>query len=427
MNRIEAPKYINTTDLNFKLPQLSEERLPNSVLMYSLNSGVQEVIQIEWIFTAGNSYEHKNMVASTATSLLKNGTKTKTAFELNEFFEQYGAFLNRACYNEIMVVSLSCMSKHLPILLPVVVEIFQESVFPQEELDLYIANSKQTLNVSLQKSDFVANRTIDTVLYGWHHPYAKMSQHEYLDALTREDLLIHYNDYIKNGRCIIMASGQVTDATQKLLATTFGNLPFRAMRKFHLLPNPFPKPEARGQQEIINDATSVQGSIRIAQPFPNRLHGHFKKMQVLNTVFGGYFGSRLMSNIREDKGYTYGIHSFMVNHIQVSGLMISTEAGKDVCKAAIKEVYNEMKILRDEIIPEDELQLVRNYLLGSILNDLDNPFQVIGRWKTYILNGLDETFFYEAIDTIKHVTAKELQELANVYYHPEKYFEIVVY
>jgi predicted Zn-dependent peptidase len=150
------------------------------------------------------------------------------------------------------------------------------------------------------------------------------------------------------------------------------------------------------------------------------------KVQVLNALFGGFFGSRLMSNIREDKGYTYGIHSYLQNHVQQSAWMISTEAGKDVCEAAIVEVYKEMKDLREELVDEEELLLVRNYMMGGILGDLDGPFQIIARWKNIILNNLTEQFFYNSINTIKTVPAEELQSLAQKYLQPEEFYELVV-
>jgi predicted Zn-dependent peptidase len=143
-------------------------------------------------------------------------------------------------------------------------------------------------------------------------------------------------------------------------------------------------------------------------------------------VFGGFFGSRLMSNIREEKGYTYGIHSYLQNHIQQSAWMISTEAGRDVCEATIVEVYKEMEALRNEPIDEEELLLVRNFMMGNILGDLDGPFHIISRWKNIILNGLDENFFYKQIHTIKTVSAEELQRLANKYLAPENFYELVV-
>jgi predicted Zn-dependent peptidase len=180
------------------------------------------------------------------------------------------------------------------------------------------------------------------------------------------------------------------------------------------------------QYRISNDPNGVQGAVRIARPFITRKHPDFAPMQVLNAVFGGFFGSRLMSNIREDKGYTYGIHSYFQNHMAESALMVSTEAGKDVCEKTIQEVYHEMKVLREELVSDEELLLVKNYLIGSILGDLDGPFHIIGRWKNIILNKLPEDYFVISVDALKKVTPAELQALANKYLQPEAFYELVV-
>ncbi len=185
-------------------------------------------------------------------------------------------------------------------------------------------------------------------------------------------------------------------------------------------------PSTEKKFRIINDPDGVQGAIRIARPFPNRHHPDFLKAQMLNALFGGFFGSRLMRNIREDKGYTYGIHSYLQNHVQQSAWMVSTEAGKDVCEATIEEVYKEMKELREKLVKEDELKLVRNYMMGSILGDLDGPFQIIARWKNIILNDLDEAYFYNSINTIRNISAEEIRELAVKYLQPEEFYELVV-
>jgi predicted Zn-dependent peptidase len=148
---------------------------------------------------------------------------------------------------------------------------------------------------------------------------------------------------------------------------------------------------------------------------------------VLNTLFGGFFGSRLMSNIREEKGYTYGIYSYIQNHVQESAWVISTEAGKDVSEATIEEVYKEMRILREEKIGDEELLLVRNYMIGGILGELDGPFQIMAKWKNIILNDMDENYFYDSVNEIKSVNADQLMALANKYLRPENFWELVVY
>ncbi|HUR12791.1 MAG TPA: pitrilysin family protein [Flavitalea sp.] len=425
-NRAESPLIKDAVDFNVVLPACEKHVLSNGVEVFAVNMGTEEMIMLNWVFYAGNWYEQKKTIAAACNYLLKNGTTSKTAFEINEHFEYYGSYLNRSCYNETSELVLHCMSKHVHELLPVMAEIISESEFRQEELDIYIQNSQQRLKVSLQKCEFVAGRLIDACLFGYDHPYGTYNNLEDYAALKREDLLAFYNEYYKRGRCVLFVAGKLPDNLIAQLDENFGKLPLRKHTTgidsiHHAL-----VPAAERKTQVINDVTGVQSAIRIARNFPNRHHPDFQKAMVLNNVFGGFFGSRLMGNIREDKGYTYGIYSYLLNHIQDSGWMISTEAGRDVTPATIEEIYKEMRGLREELIDDEELLMTRNYMIGTILGDLDGPFQVSARWKNLILNGLDEKYFYQGIDTIKKVSANELLELANTYLKEEDFYELIV-
>ena len=166
--------------------------LDNGVEVYAVDAGAEEVIQAEWVFFAGNWQEEQNLVAATTSALLKNGTTGKTAFEINEHFEYYGAHLGRGCYNETATLSLHCLNKHTAALLPVISELITDAVFPEEELQLYKQNNKQRLAVNLKKSDFVATRLIDEYVYGLEHPYGKYSTATAYDNLTRLQLQQYY-------------------------------------------------------------------------------------------------------------------------------------------------------------------------------------------------------------------------------------------
>ncbi len=425
VDRKIAPPIVDAVNFHLELKPYEKFTLDNGVHVYAVNAGAEEVLLVELVFFAGNSFEEKNLIAAASNFLLKNGTSKKKAFQINEHFEYYGSFLNRACYNETSTVTLHCLNKHIAELLPVVEELITDSVFPDEELAIFKQNQKQRLSVSLKKSEFVASRLIDSYLYGEKHPYGKYSSYEEYDGLNREELFSFYKKYYQQGNCVIFTAGKLPAGLFELLNKHFGKLS---------LGNSFQKPlhqisstKKPGEKfRITNDVNGVQGSIRIAREFPNRHHPDFQKAMVLNNIFGGYFGSRLMANIREDKGYTYGIHSYMQDHIQQSSWLVSTEVGKDVCEAAIEEVYKEMKRLQDEPVGEEEMKLVRNYMMGSILGDLDGPFHIIARWKNYILNDVDEKYFYSAINTIRTVSPEELQQLAKKYLNPEEFYELVV-
>ena len=418
-----TPKIKDAVDFNLTLKPCDQYTLNNGARVYSLNGGAEDVLMIEFVFSAGNCYETQNLVAAATNHLLKNGTSTKSAFQINEHFEYYGAYLNRACQNETATLTLHCLSKHLQELLPVVREILTDSIFPGEELAIFKQNSIQKLSVNLQKCDFVANRLIDVYLYGEEHPYGKFSNQEAYEALNTENLTSFYNNHYKNGHAILFAAGKLPPDFSAILNQHFGDLPI----------NQYIPPvknvgitSAEKKFRVINDAKGVQGAIRLARPFPNRHHPDFQKVMVLNSLFGGFFGSRLMANIREEKGYTYGIHSYIQNHVQESAWVVSTEAGKDVCEATIAEVYKEMELLRTELVDEEELLLVKNYMMGTNLGDLDGPFHIIARWKTLVLNNLTEEYFYDSMNTIKSVPAEELRQLSDKYLQPEDFFELVV-
>ncbi|MET0393025.1 MAG: pitrilysin family protein [Chitinophagaceae bacterium] len=422
LNRVTAPPIVDAVNFNLQLKPYTKFTLQNGVDVYTINAGAEEVLAIEWVFYAGNSQEEQNLVAASTNYLLKNGTSAKTAFQIDEHFDYYGSYLNRACYNETAVLSLHCLNKHLEELLPAVRELLTDSILPERELDIYKQNMKQRLEVNLKKGDFVAGRLIDAYVYGEDHPYGKYTHKGDFDQLQRAGLLDFYKKYYQQGRLIVFVAGRIPANMEQLLNRYFGDIGGHAIEEaIHPV-----QPAAEKKYRIINDENGVQGSIRLARPFPNRHHPDFLKVQVLNILFGGFFGSRLMLNIREDKGYTYGIHSYLQNHIGHSAWMISTEAGKDVVDATIAEVYKEMKELREEPVEEEELLLVRNYMIGSTLGDLDGPFQIIARWKNIILNGLDEHYFHESIRTIKTISAEELQQLAQQYLVPEDFYDLVV-
>lgn len=424
LNRKITPPITDAVSFNLHLKQCEQYHLHNNIPVYSMNAGTQDVLLIEWVFQAGNWFEQKNIVAASTNFLLKNGTSNKTAFQINDHFEFYGAYLNRTCYNETATITLHCLSKHIAELLPIVTEIITSSIFPETELAIYKQNQKQRLEVNLKKCDFIANRLIDEYIYGIYHPYGKYTSTLDYDHLNRADLQGYFHQFYVEGNCTIFTAGKIPIDLAAQLNKSFGSLPLQ-QRAIPKIQYNHQAAEQKNHQ-LINDADGVQAAIRIARPFPNRHHPDYQKMQLLNNVFGGYFGSRLMSNIREDKGYTYGIHSYIQNHIGNSALLISTEAGRDVSEATIEEVYKEMRLLCEEPIGADELSLVRNYMIGSVLGELDGPFQLIARWKNYVLNKLDDQYFYNSIETIKQTGADELQELAKKYLNPADFYELTV-
>lgn len=426
INRMQAPVIHHAVEFNFHLQKCNKTKGSNGLPFYWLRAGAQDVVEISWVFNAGIWQESQTAVAQAVAALLKNGTSQKTAFEINEAIEYYGASLRVNANNDYGSVTLHCMTKHLPQLLPTVREIIVDAAFDDNEVEIYKANSLQKLAVNLLQNDFVANRHIDAFVYGPTHPYGKFTESKDLEALNGAALRQFHTAHYAYDNCKIFMAGNFDDADLQLLLETFGNEEWNSHRP--VLQVEFAK-VANGERvhRIENDPNGLQGAVRISGDFIKRGHPDFADCIVMNTLFGGYFGSRLMANIREDKGYTYGIHSSMLSYKHEGQLMIASEAGKDVSEDTVKEIYKEMDILRNDLVGEEELLLVKNYLLGNILGDLDGPFSIMQRWKNLILNGQTEADFYAAIETYKSIKPQRIQDLANQYLLPEKFFELIVF
>ncbi|MFM2386343.1 MAG: hypothetical protein RL660_1100 [Bacteroidota bacterium] len=426
LDRKVAPAIYNATEFDFVLQPIDTVKCSNGIQMHYINGGAQKVISIEWIFEAGSWHTTQFATAQATAALLKSGTSSKTALQIDEIIDFYGANLKVACGSDFANVQLTCLSKHVPQLLPLIKELFVDASFPQQELDLHNQNYLQRLKVNLSKGDFVANRKIDEFIFGYNHPYGHYNTEQTITQVTREALLAHRDQFYSSARCTLFVAGKfepsVLEAIENIFGTdTWGSATMQAVPQHTIVTEPQKK------HRIVNDEKAVQGAIRIAREFPTKFDPNFAQLILLNTVYGGYFGSRLMSNIREDKGYTYGIYSYIYNNKYAGAFGISTECGKDVSEAAVAEVYKEMELMREQVVSEEELQLVKNYILGGLLGDMDGPFQMIQRWKNLILNGFTVEKFNTNIAVYKNCTGEELQALAKQYFNPDEFWEVIVY
>ena len=427
LDRTKAPHITDPVDFELSLKPYTYRELRNNTPVYIVDAGAEEVMSLELLFEAGAALESKRQVAIAVNNLIKNGTKHKTAFEIAETVDYYGAYLNTSCGAEYSSITLSCLSKQLPSLLPLLVELLTESQFPQQELDIYKQNSLQRLHMNLKKGEFVAGRLIDAYVFGENHPYGKYTHAADLETLNRQDLLSFYEGYYTHGRLKIFVAGKLPTNIHTLLDESLGRLPFNQVASSLQNIDYSLSPAPEKVHSVVNDDSSVQGAIRLERWMAGRKDPDWSGLMVLNTVFGGYFGSRLMSNIREDKGYTYGIHSYMQNQLHESAWVISTEAGRDVSTATIEEVWKEAELLRTELIEEEELQLVKNYVIGSVLGSLDGPFQIINRWKSYILHDLPEDHFNRHIQVVKTITPETLRALAKKYLVAKEFYQLTVF
>ncbi|MDB5091424.1 MAG: peptidase, partial [Mucilaginibacter sp.] len=282
---------------------------------------------------------------------------------------------------------------------------------------------QQKLQVSMQKNDYVARRAFNKALYG-DTLYGLSADADTYKTLHREDMLIHFKQMYQPSNCTIIISGKIEPEILQLITNTFDkDWTNGDVKSDTSQPNVKPASE---HFYFTEKPDALQSAIRMGLPVINRTHKDFPALQVLNTVLGGYFGSRLMANIREDKGYTYGIGSGISSFKYAGAMFVATEVGADVCKAAITEIEKEIELLKTEPISEEELSLVRNYMLGSLLGSLENVFSHADKFKNLYFAGLDYDYYDRYVGAVKTVTAGHLKELANAYLNFDKFYKVVV-
>lgn len=396
--------------------------LANGLKIFSIDGGEQDLVRIEFIFSNVN-YDPKKPLQTFATNtMLNDGTSEYSSTEIADKIDFYGAFLQTEYANDHSTVTLFALNKHLANTLPIVKAIVTDSQFPQVELDTLIRNQKQKLSVSLEKNDFLSRKTFSNVLFGDSLYGYDISASDY-DQLDRVQLLSYFKQAYQAKNCTVIVSGKVKESTISLIDQYFGG---DWGNEGQVSENKFNFSTGAGKEHYLEREEALQSAIRIGQISINRTHPDFPALQVVNTIFGGYFGSRLMANIREDKGYTYGIGSALVSLKNTGYFFIASEVGADFCNAALTEIEKEIKILKEELVSESELSLVRNYMLGSMLGSLENSLSHADKFKNIYFSGLDYDYYSKYIQTVRNIGAEEVQAIANKYLNYNSFEKVIV-
>jgi zinc protease len=419
LNRTIAPAFKQIENIEFIKPK--KHQLTNGIPVFVINAGEQSLVRLEFIFQNTSWQLDKPIMPSITNSMISEGTHTLSSAEIASKIDYYGAFFQAEFSYDQSSLNLFSLNKYLPETLPIIKEMLTGAIFPEKELDILLTNQKQKLKVGLEKNANLARRAFTAALFG-DSLYGYANQLEDYDQVNREDLLNYYKKIYHPANCTIIISGKIEDNLLSLLEDLFGNWTSEeAKEKFEV--NYI---SSDVKLHYIEKLEALQSAIRIGIPFVNRTHPDFIGLQVLNTALGGYFGSRLMNNIREDKGYTYGIGSGIASLENAGYFFIATEVGVDVTKQTLTEIEKEVNLLKTDLIDDDELNLIKNYLMGSLLGSLENAFSHAEKFKNLYFFGLGYEYYERYIKTIKTITPQQLKDLANRYWDYNSFFKIIV-
>ena len=303
MNRTLQPEIQELVQFNILPPERTV--MPNGVPLTVINAGEQDVVRVDILFGGGRWQQSKKLQALFANRMLREGSRKYTAAEIAERLDYYGAWLELSSSAEYAYVTLYSLNKYFAETLDVLESIIKEPLFPEKELNTVIDANIQQYLVNTSKVDFLAHRSLLRALYGEAHPCGRYVEETDYHNITPDLLREFYNTYYHSGNCYIYLSGKVTDKITRRIEAAFGTVPFGNHQQ-RLVKKEYPFVAVPEKRIFTEREDAMQSAVKLGTTTILRTHPDYLKLRVLITLFGGYFGSRLMSNIREDKGYTYG-------------------------------------------------------------------------------------------------------------------------
>jgi len=440
INRKSAPDIYEVRHLTLPRPEVV--LLDNGIQVYVLDYPGQEIVKVEAVFRAGRAEEEKRLASRATSRLLRDGTLQKSGAEIAEHLDFYGASMTVPTNLDTSSFVLFSLKKYAHEVIPTFAEMLQSPSFPEAELENFRRTSIQELTVELEKGETLAYRKVTELIFGEHHPYGYNSMPEDYMAIQRADLLHFFDTWYTPDNCLLFASGRIDEEILNLLNQNFGKQKRGHRESAHpptaslLRVNPptykvqhppsYDKPTGKPSTVRIPLANSLQSAIKIGRKLFDRNHPDFDGLVVLNTVLGGYFGSRLMTNIREKKGYTYNIYSTVDAYLRDGCFYIATEVSPEKSAAALRAIFREMKKLCEKPVPEEELSMVRNYILGMLLNGLDGPINSSDMVRNQIVENQSPEKFEELVQTVRNISAEALQALAQQYLQPKDFWVVTV-
>ncbi len=422
LDRTIAPSIATFTTLG--LPQAEITYLDNGIPLYVVNSGSQEVSRLDIMFSAGKCDEIAPAAAEMTNLLLKEGVVGMSSAQIAEKLDFYGAWLQPFVSYHNSYITLYSLNRFFEQTLSVVEKMVKCPTFPEQEFDTIVKRRSQQLQLELERVQNIAAREFAPYYFGEQHPYGKKREVSHYETLSTDHLRHYHQSYYTSTRCRIVFTGNITPSMIALLNQAFGS--GMATGNKHTPSDVYAQTLPTLHRLDIEKERAVQCAIRMALPVVNRNHPDYNQLRVVNALFGGYFGSRLNNNIREEKGYTYGINSAIASYPLASYLVLSTQTATAYKEPLIKEVFNETNKLCNNLVAAPELAMVKSYMAGDLARLFDGIFSVADAYVSLLANELPFDYFDKQLADILTITPERIQELANNYLDPTKFYTVVV-
>lgn len=419
LDRTIQPPFILPEQL--AIPAARQATLPNGVRFWTIDAGTQPLVRLSLVFGAGTRYQGTPFVASSMLNLMSEGTASYTAAQIAEMFDFYGIYYDTSIDRDYAVVTVSCLSRFLPKTLELLSEILFEPLFPEHEVEIYASKRKQQLTIEREKPSYQARELFSEGLFGKEHPYGRVSPAADYDNLNAGMLRSFYETHYTAANLFAVASGRITPEARTAMEGFLTRFRTAGAMADAGIP---PVHSTTMIREKRNGA--LQSSIRIGKVLFPKGHPDFNGLQVAATVLGGYFGSRLVKNLREDKGYTYGIYSAMLNMEHSGYFAVASDMTAAATDDAVAEILREVERLRSELVPAAELDMVRNIIVGEMMRILDGPFGIADVTMENVQCGMTNEAVSAFFDEVRTITPERILTLAQTWLDPASFTTVIV-
>ncbi len=392
-------------EIVFELPPFESGILKNGTEYYLINDSNQTITTINIIAPAGAYFDKKNGTAAFAAKLMQRGTIKHNATELSRLIENMGLNLSGSALWDEVSFNLTGMPQFIEDGLDLLGDILFHPTFEEKELEFLKSKTISSIEQDLVNPAYLAQVAFNTNLYK-NHPYgrSRVGTIEEVTLIDRNDCIEWHNSLLKSKMSIFVAGNFAKDRILSKLETIFSsanltdNQPVYSQVAYSLSATPI----------LAEKKEAPQVTVRYGFPTINRNDADYPYLQLINTILGGYFLSRLNKIIREEKGYTYGLHSTIENRKASSAFYISTDINADKVKETLAEIDKQIDIIASNKIPHEELLQAQRYILGIFLRSTETPQQAASLIRTTKIYGLPIDYHKQLVSKISKATPEML-------------------
>lgn len=396
--------------------------LRNGIVIKEFDNPNLDLIHFSVVIRAGALYEPLRRISSTCYALLRESHKTMTSNEIDAFFDYYGADVNISTGMNFVTLKALMPKRNCLKILPFLADLLIEPDFKEDNLSRLLEKKIKDWEYQSKKTDNRVTQLLFHTFYDGLIPFGKLLERADFDVITLKSIADYHRETCCAENIRIFVCGNVDQEIRDCIRHAFERIPSH---------RPAPElPEGsrffHPQRIVENWPQSLQTSIMLCRPSLPYTAPETLDFRFMQTLFCNYFGSRLMQNLREKNGYTYGIGGSVAYCGKDSIFYISSEVNNDKADAAIEACYDEMRRLQTEKPSDEEMVMVRNYMLGSALRSIDGTVSYMLNYSQWDDFGKDENWFYQYLSAIKKMSAQQVCELAVKYLQPDAFTVIEV-